>query len=386
MENIPTSLGEGEMVKNSPAFDKKKAAKIESGLVRSIHFPMEKKRIGRSLLKMAEEDPNTAVAILLKNLNNENGKIAEFVHVLLVKSTRSKKGMRAVIENIINPDKVIHCNAVAYLSSKKGFHAITYASFYEQTYLLIVIARNKEIPVVDIEALVDVTKDTYLEGETIQAIQDIAACLDFIKHRHRTADTLKGYLTDMLRMAPDLTRMGAYDGQIAEPLKRAIKASKKRAVDETKEIIEVRALESFVRKDLNRMGRLVKGSFSERPHLDLDQISGTDAFAIMKMGRLIDAVTLKAVSGKREEGLKILASYLSTEYRHYLDESKPRIERKDGRVLTSIYTIGLTLLKLASYLMSQTAEDIYQRYFRGFEPEPSVHVLPWPEPIMKFMT
>lgn len=120
--------------------------------------------------------------------------------------------------------------------------------------------------------------------------------------------------------------------------------------------------------------------------MDLDQISGVDAFAITKMGRLIDEVTSKAISGKREEGLKTLTSFLSAEYRRYLDESKQRLEEEDRSVLISIYTIGLTLLKLASYLMSQTAEDIYQRYFRAFEPEPSVHVLPWPEPIMKVMT
>jgi hypothetical protein len=36
--------------------------------------------------------------------------------------------------------------------------------------------------------------------------------------------------------------------------------------------------------------------------------------------------------------------------------------------------------------MSQTAEDIYQRYFRGLEPEPSVHVLPWPEPVLNIIT
>jgi hypothetical protein len=220
------------------------------------------------------------------------------------------------------------------------------------------MARDKEIPVGDIEALVEVSKEIYLEGETIQALQDIAACLDFIKHRHRTADTLKGYLIEMLRMAPDLTRMGAYDGQIAEPLKRAIHASKNRVMDETKEIIEVRKLEYLVRKDLNRMGRLVKGSFEEKPNLDYERMSGADAFAITAMRPLIDKVTSKAIAGKPEEGLRVLTSYLGTEYRKYLDEAKQRIEGKDRSVLISIYTIGLTLLKLSSFLMSQTAENV----------------------------
>jgi hypothetical protein len=387
MTNTSTSLGEGESgVTNSPALIQQRAAKIESGLVRSIHFPGEKKRIERRLLKMVEEDPKTAVAILLKNLDHENEKVADFVHSLLEKSTRNKKGMRAVLESIVYPNQVIRRNAVIYLSAKRGFHATTYASFYEHTYLLIAMARNKEIPVSDIEALVEVSKDTYLEGETIQAFQDIAACLDFIKQRHRTADTLKGYVTEMLKMAPDLTRMGAYDGQIAEPLKRAIHASKNRTVDETKEIIELRTLESFIRRDLNRLGRMVKGSFDEKPDLDYGQMSGTDVFVIARMRNFIDTVTSKAIAGKREEGLRVLTSYMSMDYKQYMDESKQRLEGKDRSALISLYIMGLVILKLASYLMSQTAEDIYQRYFRGLEPEPSVHVLPWPEPVLKIIT
>ncbi|MDD1746245.1 MAG: hypothetical protein LUQ16_00620 [Methanomassiliicoccales archaeon] len=336
-------------------------------------------------MKLVEEDPDTAISILLKNLDHENDKVANFVHQLLERSTKSKKGMRAVLNNIVNPNQVVRRNAVAYLSAKRGFHVATYASFYEHTYLLIAMARNKEIPVSDIEALVEVSKETYLEGETIKALQDMAASLDFIKHRHRTADTLKTYLTEMLKLAPDLTRMGAYDGQIAEPLRRAINASKNRALDETKEIIEVRTMESSVRRDLNHIGRLVKGSFQERPTLAFEHMTGVDAFVITKLRSFIDSVIAKSIAGKREEALLTLISFMSTDLKQYMEDSKERLEGKDRSALISLYIIGLVLLKLASYLMSQTAEDVYQKYFHGLEVEPSVHVLPWPEPIVKAM-
>jgi len=353
--------------------------------VRPLHAPLQKKRIERRFMKLAEEDPDIAVAILLKNLDHENEKVAAFVHQLLEKSTKSKKGMRAVLNNIVNPNQSVRRNAVSYLSAKRGFHAATFASFYEHTYLLIAMARNKDIPVQDIESLVGVSKDTYLEGETIKALQDMAACLDFIKHRHRTADTLKTYLTEMLKLAPDLTRMGAYDGQIAEPLRRAINASKNRTMDETKEIIEVRTIESSVRKDLNHIGRLIKGSFNERPALDFEHMSGVDAFNVTKLKGFIDSVMAKSIAGKREEGLLMLISFMGADFKQYMDEYKDRLEDKDRSALISLYIVGLVLLKLTSYLMSQAAEDIYQKYFRGLEIEPSVHVLPWPEPVVKIM-
>jgi isoleucyl-tRNA synthetase len=84
--------------------------------------------------------------------------------------------------------------------------------------------------------------------------------------------------------------------------------------------------------------------------------------------------------------LRVLMSYMSMDFKQYMDESKQRLEGKDRSALISLYIMGLVILKLASYLMSQTAEDIYQRYFRGLEPEPSVHVLPWPEPVLNIIT
>lgn len=370
---------------DSPAVSRTRAAKIESGLVRSLRIPLERKRMERRVLKLAVGDPRAAVTILLKYYDHENPKVLERVHEMLERITVTKEGMHAILDDIVHPNQLVRRNAVVYLSAKRGFHATTFASFYEHTYLLIAMAKNKEIPVSDIEALAEVSKDTYLEGETIQALQDIAACLDFIKHRHRTADTLKGYVTEMLKMAPDLTRMGAFDGRIEEPLRRAIMASKSRAVDETKEIIGVRSLESSVRGALNRSGRLALGAFDERPAMDFEHMSGSDAFVITKLRSFVESVTAKAINGKREEGLQLLNSYLERDYKDYMDQTKARIDDKDRSALLSVYIIGLVMLKLASYFMSQTAEDIYQKYYRGLESEPSVHVMPWPEPVMKML-
>lgn len=369
----------------SSAITRQKAAKLEARLVRSLRIPMERRRMERRLLKFAQDHPKEGVAVLLKYLDHENPRVTESVRRVLDEATAPKEGMRAVLDNFVHHSQLVRRNAVLFLTEKRGFHAATYASFYEHTYLLIAMARNKEIPVSDIEALAEVSKDTYLEGETILALQDIAACLDFIKHRHRTADTLKGYVIEMLKMAPDLTRMGAYDGRIEEPLRRAILASKSRSVDETKEIINVRALESSVRGELNRVGRLVNGEFEERPVMDYSQMSGTDVFILSKLRTFLETVTAMTIAGKREEGLRMLSTYLETDYQEYWEQSKARIDGHDRSALFSVYIIGLVCLKLASYLMSQTAEDIYQKYYRGLEPEPSVHIIPWPEPIMKMI-
>lgn len=370
----------------SPAIAKQRAAKMEAGLVRSLRLPLERRRTERKLLKLAREHPKEGVALLLKYLDHENESVSKSVRRVLEDATAEREGMRAVFDGIVHANQTVRRNAVAYMTEKLGFHAATYASFYEHTYLLIAMARNKEIPVTDIEALAGVSKETYLDGETIQALQDIAACLDFIKQRHRTADTLKTYVIEMLKMAPDLTRMGAYDGRIEEPLRRAILASKSRMVDETKEIIHTRSMESSIRGELNTVGRLVNSSFGERPTMDYASMSGDDVFVLSKLRNFLETVTALAISGRREEGLRILGTYLDNEYGDFKVQAKGRIEAKDPSALFSIYIIGLVCLKLASYLMPQSAEDIFQRYYRGLEPEPSVHIVPWPEPIMRMIS
>ena len=363
----------------------RRADRIRAGLARSQMLPINWQRLEKEVVELAEEEPKTAVEILLKNLNHSDAGKARRVKALLELVTDSKAGMHAVIDSVIHPDQTIRSNATSFLSEKRGFHATTYASFYKNVYELISMARSKEMPVSDIEALVEVTKDTYLEGESLQALLDIADCMDLIKHRHRTSDTLKGYVSEVLRMVPDLSRMGVLDERIEEPLKHAIKASKSHSLDETKDTIRLRTMESSVRGSLKEIGIMVDRTFEERPSMEISHLSPSDANALSKLRDFVESVTSSSYSIKREETLTKMNAYLEGDFVDFRRQARPRLEAKDSSAMLTIYIIGLVMLKLSSYLMSQSAEDIYQKYYRGLEPEPSIHVVPWPELIMKML-
>ncbi|MEM2979415.1 MAG: class I tRNA ligase family protein [Methanomassiliicoccales archaeon] len=362
--------------------------KIEKILVRSLKSPLasERKRLEKRILRHGVKDPYEMIAILLRYYHHPNDKVQKSVRHCLSELTKSRIGMDAVLNNIIHPSREVRRAVLAFLGERAGIHAITYASFYEQTLLLAAMARNKDIPVDDIEALAEVSKQTFLDGEVIEAIKDISSCLEFVKHRYRSAEQLRSYIVDILRMAPDLTRIGVFGGAIEESLKKAVKASRSRRYDETREIIEERMKEATIRNELLRIGKIVNEIVTERPNMPPAELAGADVWVISRLHELVDSVTSSTVTGKRSEAIEALRAFLEDEFLAYYDDNfKKRIENKDRSAVFTLYTIGIVCLKLSSGFMQSSSEDIYQRYFRKFEGEPSIHLVMWPEIVMQII-
>lgn len=371
---------------NQASFKRRmEAERIEASLIRSIHIPGERIRIEERVIRHAAEDPSEMVTILLHNYRHDNKHIATEVRKLLDRLAEERMGMKAVLDDINHPVREIREAAVEYLRERNGIYATSYAAFLQHADLLIALARSKDIPVADIQALVEVSKESFLDGEMIDAMKDIASSIDFIKHRHRAADQLKGYVTEILRMAPDLTRLGVYDERFEEPLKRAINASKMRALDETKEIIAIRGIESSIRNSLDKIAKVVRTRAKLKPTMQMEQMQGDDVMALVKLRNILGSVTQLTVAGKRSESLLNLQEYLKNDYLQYYLRAKKRFDSDEQSASSTVYIIGLVVLKLASAMMPQTAEDIYQKYYRFYETEPSVHIVPWPEALIKLM-
>ena len=130
------------------------------------------------------------------------------------------------MSNMVHSSRNIRKAVQSFLGEEIGAHAITYASFYEQTMLLVAMSKRKNIPIDDIVSLADISKQTFIEGEVMEAVKDIGFCLDYVKHRYKNSEQLKEYVANLLQMAPDLSRMGVYSSSIEEPLRKAMKAAR----------------------------------------------------------------------------------------------------------------------------------------------------------------
>jgi len=250
--------------------------------------------------------------------------------------------------------------------------------------LLVAMAQRKDIPVDDIISLAEQSKRTFVSGSVMEAVRDIGFSLDHVKHRYRSSEQLKDYVTELLRMAPDLTRMGVYSSNIEEPLRKAMKASRYRRYDETREVIEHRSMEAQLRSVLTEMGRKVADNIDERPKLNEDDLSVEDRAALSELYGLVDAVASLVLADRKAEAVSAMLAYFEvTPVRLTSMAWRRRIEEKDPSALYALYTVALVCVKLASSLIPAAAEDIYQEDFRPIEGEPSVHLVLWPVAVMR---
>jgi hypothetical protein len=367
---------------------KKEASQIEKEMLLSFRSPIPANRLimQKKMINYGESDPELTLLVLFSHFDHKDAKVANSVRDALIEITKRKEAMATLLELIMHPDRDIRRNAFKFLGDTKGFHSTTYVSFLEQTLILMALSRKKGIPVNDISALVEVSRNSYLDGRTMEAIKDIATCLDLIKHRIRSVEHLKNYLVDVLRMAPELTKMGVYPGNIEEPIKRAIKASKTRDYNETGTIIEGRSRESLVRKELTSIGKTINKVTGTRPTMEPVDISGTDVWLLTALQELMDIVTSYTIAGENPDAMDTMVNFLGEDFKDfYHEEMDERIKEGDQSAIFGLYTVGIVCLKLTAPLIPDPIEKIYQDYFRRYEDDPSIHIVLWPEIIMKIL-
>jgi len=364
---------------------KSEEERIEAIIVDS--FPSnqdsEIERARRKIVKWAEQKPLETVTALLGHYYDDDERIRRPARQTLNELSKGTICMEAIMTNMVHPSRTIRKAVQGFLGDSVGAHAVTYASIYEQTMLLVAMARRKDVPVEDIVSLADLTKMTFLDGETMRAIRDIGLCLDTIKHRYRSSEQLKDYLAELLRMAPDLSRMGVYGGAIEEPLRKAMKASRERTYDDTSKIIEERNKEFQLRGDLLTLASEVKDRIKDRPKVTSSDLFAEDKVEMAKLYDLIDNVKALVLDSRRSEAKAYLQEHVDEFLQRYKGPLETRVHDQDRAATFVLYAQALSFVKLASYLIPATAEDIYQRCFRQLEDSPSIHVVLWPETVIE---
>jgi len=350
-------------------------------------IPVERLRMQRKIVEAGRLDPSGMAAVLLAHYDEPKSEVRQGVERSLFDLAESRDFLEAVVGFIRCPDRGIRRAAIDFLGSYMGFHAISFLSFYEQTLVMIALGKKKEIPTEDIEALVEVSKFALLEGRVLDAVKDIATCLDIIKHRHKSVEQMKGYLVDVLRIAPELGKMGIFSSKLEEPLRNALRINKQRIYDETREIIRDRYLESCLIDELKKLGRRVRSNIMEPPQMNASQLQESDVLILSDLQRLMDKVIPRTLVGRMSEAVEILRSFLSEDFNEfYLENMEERLDQGDPSALYTLYSAALSCLKMAAPLLPTQTEDVYQEYYRDLEEQLSVHVLMWPEVMMNLLT
>jgi hypothetical protein len=335
------------------------------------------------IMSIAKEETETMTTVLLRHLETRNTKARESIDRLLREIAQSREGQAAILENLSHPDQEVRKGVRMIAVEIWGETAGTFATNYEQVVFFINLAKSREIFVEDIATLAELSKVTLLEGDTEKAAADIVIIIDLLKHRYRSVETMKNYLADMLRITPELSRLGMLSGRIEESLNTAMRVNKKRTFDYTKGLIDERLKEVGLVDQIRALGVAIKDLLEEAPHVPLERMNVMDVWVFTRLKELVRQSSSLSVTDRKSEVIGVVNSFLEDEFFPYLrDKAQDRLTDKDPSLMFVIYTVGLAGLKLVSEPMPKVAEELYLTYFRRLEGSASITAVSWPSVVL----
>jgi hypothetical protein len=335
------------------------------------------------VLNVAKDEAEGMVAVLLRYTDAKNENARESILRLLDGISQTREGKAAILENLSHPDQEVRKGVRTMMVRIWGEGTDSFAADYEQALLLMNLARSREIFVDDIVTLAELVKVTLLEGDRDEALEDISVIVELLKHRYRAVETMKNYLADMLKITPELSRLGMMSGRIEESLRSASKANKQRSFDYTKDLIDEKLREVETIDQMRSLGTTIKEMLSEAPHIPLEKLSGMDVWMFARLKELVSEGTTLNVTSRRSELIDMVGSFLSEEVFPYLrDKAQDRLTARDPSLLFALYTAGLTCLKLLHDSLPEVAEELYVTYFRDLEGVSTVADISWSSAVM----
>ncbi|MHC1680844.1 MAG: hypothetical protein AB9860_06315 [Methanomassiliicoccales archaeon] len=361
------------------------ADRIEPILLDSLASPLsiERKRMESRVLNVAKDEIESMVAVLLRYTEAKNENARESVFRLLDEISLTREGKAAILENLSHPDQEVRKGVRTMMVRIWGEGTDSFAADYEQALLLMNLARSRDIFVDDIVTLAELVKVTLLEGDRDEALEDISVIVDLLKHRYRAVETMKNYLADMLKITPELSRLGMMSGRIEESLRSASKANKQRSFDYTKDLIDEKLREVETIDQMRSLGMSLKEMLTEAPRVPLEQLNGMDVWMFARLKELVSEGTTLSVTDRRSELIDMVGSFLSEEVFPYLrDKAQDRLNARDPSLLFALYTAGLTCLKLLHDALPKVVEELYVTYFRDLEGVSTVADISWSSAVM----
>lgn len=189
-------------------------------------------------------------------------------------------------------------------------------------------------------------------------------------------------------MAPDGTPMHSSIGNVIDPIPiieeygadalRYYAASCSLGIDHAfreKDVIRGRKL---CNKIFN-LGKFASRFLKEKPS-GKGKLRASDKWILSKFTRTLEAVTAEFDVYHFDKAMREAENFLWHEFAdHYVEMVK---SRDDEAAKYTVYTVFLGVLKMMAPFLPHVTEDVYQEHFRATDGRKSIHLSPWPEPVM----
>jgi hypothetical protein len=302
------------------------------------------------------------------------------VRASLARLTQSELGELALVECMFSRHTAI-ANTSAAMLEERSYNSVNFLSYYRQTESLIAQARKSEVFCNDVEELVTDSIATYKEGRFDQAMTNMKMAKDLLEDRLEWHGHLRGYIKDVLKLTPTLSRSGVQVDAIQDSIRNVATAMQTREYTEARALLDLRRQETRLWKQLWSLEEYVTKRIKVKPLTELMVLRESDKNLIASFVKVGSNVHDLVQDNKLVEALNKIEDFITDDISaEYLARDGKRLDAKDEAAWYTMWSVGLGLLKLLAPIIPNVSEEFYQQYFRDREGSPSIHSVAWPEP------
>lgn len=341
----------------------------------------------RKMLDRVEEhgrkNPLAIVPILLKHYSAENAKVREQVRASVGRLTQSETGELALVECVFSRDKSIS-DAAAHILEERNFNSLNLLSTYRTVKDLVVQARKAAVFCQDVEELIVDSIGAYREGRFDQAMTNMMMAKDLLEDRMEWHSHLRGYIKDVLKLTPALSRSGVQVDPIQDSIRNLSTAVQTREYSDARALLDLRRQETRLWKQLWSLEEYITKRIKVKPITELLVLKESDKMLVEAFLTTAAKVEDRIQENKQVDALRLVEEFIANDISAgYLSTEGKRLDSKDEASWYVMWSTGLGLLKLVAPVVPNVAEEFYQQYFRDREGSPSIHTIDWPEPFSR---
>jgi len=343
-------------------------------------MPGRRRRMLDRIEEYAAKNPLSVIPVLVKHFDDENAKVRKQVRSSLQRLTQSELGELALIECMFSRHQGI-ANTAASVLEERGYNSLNFLTYYRQSEGLINQARKAEVFCKDVEELIYDSIDTYKEGRFDQAMTNMMMAKDLMEDRLEWHGHIKGYIQDVLKLTPMLSRSGVQIDSIQDSIRAAATAAQTREYGDARSLLDLRRQETRLWKQLWSLEEYVTKRIKAKPITELMVLKDPDKHLLDSFVKNGSRVHVLTQDGKLVEALKAVEEFIREDISaEYLSKEGKRLDAKDEAAWYTMWSTGLGLLKLLAPIIPNVSEEFYQQYFRDREGTASIHTVRWPEP------
>jgi hypothetical protein len=343
-------------------------------------LPGRRRKMLDRIEEHARKNPLAMIPVLAKHYNHDEPKVRNQVRESLTRLTQSEVGELALIECLFSRDHSIS-DAAAALLEERNFSSMNFLATFRIAKGLVLQARKAGVFCGDVEELIVDSISTYKDGRFDQGMTNMLMAKDLLEDRLEWHSHLRGYIKDVLRLTPQLSRSGVQVDPIQDSLRNLSSALQKREYSEARNLLDIRRQETRLWKQLWSLDEYISKRIKVKPITELLVLREPDKQMLQLFTRMSSTVADLFQGNKPVEALRTIEEFIRDDVSAtYLASEGKRLDTKDEAAWHVMWSVGLGLLKLTAPIVPNLAEEFYQQYFRDREESPSIHTVEWPEP------